>query len=146
MCLILTLGQATYTGVIVFVNETAQNLDNYLPPGVFETLSPHDIKDAVWGSKCVFITEEFILATLWLCKACLLILYSSLTYVASASHSFERVRYLTLIRTGLPKQHRLVKYVGAYCVLGYIITQVLFLGVWCRPIQQYWWVPVQNCQ
>lgn len=71
--------QLTYTGVIVFVNETAQNLDNYLPDGVYETFSPQDVKNAIFGSKCVFITEEFILATLWLCKACLLILYSSLT-------------------------------------------------------------------
>ena len=47
-------------------------------------------------------------------------------------------------RTGLPKQHRLVKWVGGYCVFGFIVTQVLFLGVWCRPIQQYWWVPVVN--
>ena len=71
--------QLTYTGVIVFVNETAQNLDNYLAPGVFETFGPDDIVNAIYGSKCVFITEEFILATLWLCKACLLILYSQLT-------------------------------------------------------------------
>ena len=39
-----------------------------------------------------------------------------------------------------------VKYVGAYCVLGYVITEILYLGVWCRPIQQYWAVPVENCR
>ena len=119
--------QLTYTIVIIFVNVTAQHLCNYLPAGVYETLSPQDIKDAVFGSKSVFITEEFILATLWLCKACLLILYSGLT-------------------TGLPKQHRLVKWVGAYCVFGYVFVQIFFLGVWCRPLEQYWWVPVQNCK
>ena len=71
--------QLTYTCVIVFVNQTAQNLDNYLPPGAIDTFTAEDIKNAIYGSKCVFITEEFMLATLWLCKACLLILYSSLT-------------------------------------------------------------------
>lgn len=71
--------QLTYTSVIVFVNQTAQNLDNYLAPGQYETLSPDGIVNAIFGSKCVFITEEFMLATLWLCKACLLILFSSLT-------------------------------------------------------------------
>ena len=48
-------------------------------------------------------------------------------------------------RLGLPKQHRLVKVVGGYCVLGYVVVVVCFLAVWCRPIQQYWAVPPQNC-
>ncbi|KAL9129466.1 MAG: hypothetical protein Q9217_002100, partial [Psora testacea] len=116
-----------FTLVIVSLNMTAQNLSNYLPPGRFETLTPEEVENAVYGSKFVFITEEFQLATLWLCKACLLILYSSMT-------------------SGLPKQHRLVKVVGGYCILGYIVTQVLFLALWCRPIQQYWQVPVDNSQ
>ncbi|KAL9629069.1 MAG: hypothetical protein Q9164_007033, partial [Protoblastenia rupestris] len=106
---------------------TAQNHSNYLPEGVVETFTPEDIENAIYGSKYVFITEEFQLATLWLCKACLLILYSSMTM-------------------GLVKQHRLVKIVGWYCVLGYVVTQILFLALWCRPIQQYWAVPVENSQ
>jgi len=61
------------------VNVTAQNLDNYLPPGVYETLTPDEIVNAVFGSKFVFVTEEFQLATLWLCKACLLLLYNQMT-------------------------------------------------------------------
>ncbi|KAL8728849.1 MAG: hypothetical protein Q9181_005193 [Wetmoreana brouardii] len=44
------------------------------------------------------------------------------------------------------KQNKLVKLVAAYCVFGYIVTQILYLGVWCRPIQQYWQVPVDNCE
>ena len=48
-------------------------------------------------------------------------------------------------RLGLPKQHRLVKVVGGYCVLGYVVVMVTFLAVWCRPIQQYWAVPPENC-
>ncbi len=51
---------------------------------------------------------------------------------------------ISVIRIGLPKQHRLVKLVAGYVVFGYILTQILFLGVWCRPIQQYWQVPVDN--
>ena len=31
-------------------------------------------------------------------------------------------------------------------MLGYIVTNVTFLAVWCRPIQQYWQVPVENSQ
>ncbi|KAI4157472.1 MAG: hypothetical protein L6R39_000657 [Caloplaca ligustica] len=44
------------------------------------------------------------------------------------------------------KQNKLVKFVGAYCVFGYVLTQILYLGVWCRPFQQYWQVPVDNCE
>lgn len=46
---------------------------------------------------------------------------------------------------GLPKQHRLVKWVAAYCVLGYVVVMICFLAVWCRPIQWYWAVPALNC-
>ena len=35
---------------------------------------------------------------------------------------------------------------GGYCVLGYLVTNICFLAVWCRPIQQYWQVPVKNSQ
>ena len=51
-----------------------------------------------------------------------------------------------LRRLGLPKQHRFVKIIAAYCVFGYLLSEILFLGLWCRPIQQYWQVPVDNSQ
>ncbi|KAL8763247.1 MAG: hypothetical protein Q9184_000887 [Pyrenodesmia sp. 2 TL-2023] len=52
---------------------------------------------------------------------------------------------LILEELGL-KQNKLVKIVGAYCVFGYILVQILFLGVWCRPFKQYWQVPVDDSQ
>ena len=71
--------QVTLTGVIVSVNQVSQNLSNYLAPGVYETLTPDEIKNAVYGSKFVLILEEFKLTTIWLIKACLLILYHHMT-------------------------------------------------------------------
>jgi hypothetical protein len=65
--------------VVVGLNITSSNLANYLPPGEYETLTPDEIKNAVYGSKWVMITEEFQLATLWLTKVCLLILYLQMT-------------------------------------------------------------------
>lgn len=44
------------------------------------------------------------------------------------------------------KEYLAVKYLAYYCLLGFVVTQVLFLGVWCRPIQQYWAVPVVECR
>ncbi|KAL8945868.1 MAG: hypothetical protein Q9222_007654, partial [Ikaeria aurantiellina] len=116
----------TFTGVIVSVNQVSENLSNYLPPGTAETFTPQEHDNAVYGSKFVMILEEFMLANTWLCKACLLILYHQMTL-------------------GL-KQNKLVKLVGAYCVFGYVLVQILYLAVWCRPIRQYWQVPVDNSQ
>ncbi|KAL8989206.1 MAG: hypothetical protein Q9169_008408 [Polycauliona sp. 2 TL-2023] len=122
MCFVIV----TFTGVIVSVNQVSHNLSNYLPEGVAEEFTPEEHANAIYGSKFVMILEEFMLANTWLCKACLLILYHQMTL-------------------GL-KQNKLVKLVGAYCILGYILIQILYLGVWCRPIQQYWQVPVDNSQ
>ncbi|KAL8981009.1 MAG: hypothetical protein Q9177_005710, partial [Variospora cf. flavescens] len=125
-CSSLPIVKVTFTGVIVSVNQVSHNLSNYLPPGVAEKFTPEEHENAVYGSKFVLVLEEFMLANTWLCKACLLILYHQMTL-------------------GL-KQNKLVKIVGAYCVFGYILTQILYLAVWCRPFKQYWQVPVDNSQ
>ena len=151
--------QITYTVVIVSVNQTANNLSSYLPPGFVETLTPDEIQNAIYGSKFVFICECFKLTTIWLVKACLLILYSHMTWVLPFN-SIWRVSgiysmYWILTkhtdpihsnRSGLPKQHRSVKWVACYCALGYVVVVVLFLSAWCRPIEQYWAVPPSNCK
>ena len=64
---------------MVSVNQVSMNLSNYLAPGVFETLTPDQVQNAVYGSKFVFVCEEFKLATIWLIKACLLLLYNHMT-------------------------------------------------------------------
>ena len=43
------------------------------------TFTPEQVKNAIFGSKFVFILEEFQLFTTWLVKACLLLLYRQLT-------------------------------------------------------------------
>ena len=146
---------------MISVNMVGQNLSNYLPPGMFETFSPDEVENAVYGSKFVFILEHFQLSTLWLCKACLLILYSSMTYVCPPrppgafspamllQSSCIPSRYINILTLtshslGLPKQHRLVKIVGGYCIFGFVLVEVLFLAVWCRPITQYWQVSCRS--
>ena len=44
------------------------------------------------------------------------------------------------------KTNKVIKWVAGYCAIGYVVTIVLFLGVWCRPITQYWQVPVDDTQ
>jgi hypothetical protein len=37
-----------------------------------------------------------------------------------------------------------VKVVGAYVIFGWVLMDILYFGVWCRPFNQYWAVPVEN--
>ncbi len=37
-----------------------------------------------------------------------------------------------------------VKAVAIYCAVGYLLIQILYLGVWCNPIYDYWAVPVPS--
>lgn len=37
-----------------------------------------------------------------------------------------------------------VKIVGVYTILGLIVTEILFFGVWCRPFDQYWAFPITS--
>lgn len=42
------------------------------------------------------------------------------------------------------KQNIAVKAVAVYVGIGFVVMEVLYLGVWCRPFEQYWAVPPNN--
>ena len=42
------------------------------------------------------------------------------------------------------KQNFAVKVLSGYVAATFVIMEILYLGVWCRPIQQYWAVPPDN--
>lgn len=42
------------------------------------------------------------------------------------------------------KQNWAVKIVAAYVVGSFVLMEVLYLGLWCRPFSQYWAVPPDN--
>jgi hypothetical protein len=116
----------TFTGAVVSTMQVANNGSNYLPEGAAELLTPDEVVSAIYGSKMTLVLEEFTLFTTWQIKACFLIMYSRLTL-------------------GL-RQNLAVKILAGYCVVGFVVTQILYLAVWCRPIEQYWAVPVVNSQ
>jgi hypothetical protein len=60
-------------------NQVAANGSNYVPDGTVELWSPEQVEAAVLGSKMLVALEEFMLATVWLVKACLLLLYARMT-------------------------------------------------------------------
>jgi hypothetical protein len=87
-------------------------------------LTPESIKSRIYGSKLVLVVEQSMIMTTWGCKGCLLLLYNKLTF-------------------GL-KQQIAVKIIAGYVVIGLILMEILYFGVWCRPFHGYWAVPVKN--
>ena len=101
------------------------NLDtNLMQPGDIPQLTPASIQSRIHGSKLVLVVEQSMIATIWGCKICLLLLYNKLTF-------------------GL-KQQIAVKVLGGYIIGGWILMETLYFGVWCRPFDQYWAVPTDN--
>ncbi|KIH92812.1 hypothetical protein SPBR_02887 [Sporothrix brasiliensis 5110] len=119
---LMALCVLTFTGVTVCSNQVGISGSNYASDAEIATWSPAETRDAEWGSKMLLALEECMMATVWLVKACLLILYGRLT-------------------SGLTEAFA-VKVVAIYCAVGYVVVQILYLGVWCRPIDDYWAVPV----
>ena len=67
-----------------------------------------------------------MILTTWGCKVCLLLMYNKLTF-------------------GLTQQ-TLVKIIAVYIGVGFLLMEILYFGVWCRPFSQYWAVPTSNSE
>ncbi|TVY32772.1 hypothetical protein LSUB1_G007143 [Lachnellula subtilissima] len=115
-----------YTCLIVCMNIVAHLDTNLILPSDLDDLTPESITLRIRGSKYVLIVEQSMIMTIWGCKICLLLMYRNLTF-------------------GL-KQRWAVKVVGIYVVVDWVIMEILYFGVWCRPFPQYWAVPVANTQ
>lgn len=97
---------------------------NLMTPDDALHLTPESIRSRIYGSKLVLVVEQSMIMTTWGCKICLLLMYNKLTF-------------------GL-KQHLAVKIIAGYVVFGFVLMEILYFGVWCRPFHGYWAVPVQN--
>ncbi|KAK5096681.1 hypothetical protein LTS08_007554 [Lithohypha guttulata] len=115
-----------YTVLIVFLNICADVSTNLIQPQDIPTLTPEDIDDRIWGSKCVLVVESMMCAVQWGTKACLLMLYWRLT---------ENLR-----------QRLMVKLASGYCLITYIVMISLYYGYWCRPFSAFWQTPTSNVQ
>lgn len=99
---------------------------NLMTPDDIAHLTPKSTLSRIYGSKLVLVVEQSMIMTTWGCKVCLLLMYNKLTF-------------------GL-KQHIAVKVIGGYVFLSWLLMEILYFGVWCRPFHQYWAVPVQNSE
>ncbi|RFU34850.1 hypothetical protein B7463_g1477, partial [Scytalidium lignicola] len=113
-----------YTNLVAWMNVVAHVDTNLMLPSEVRQLTPESIKSRTYGSKLVLVVEQSMIATQWGCKTCLLLMYSKLTF-------------------GL-KQQVAVKIVAVYVAMTFVIMEILYFGVWCKPFHEYWKVPVDN--
>ncbi|OCK87393.1 uncharacterized protein K441DRAFT_355767 [Cenococcum geophilum 1.58] len=120
---------ASYTILIVMANIEARSHSNLLPPDFpVHELTPNERSRREYGSKIVVVVEQMQIAVIWSCKACLLILYYRLTRMVAT------------------KENVAIKLLGVYVALGFVVMEILYFGVWCRPFHNYWAVPTPNSQ
>ncbi|KAM0326596.1 hypothetical protein ACHAQA_006465 [Verticillium albo-atrum] len=114
------------TILIVGMNIISGVNSNLIDPNDTTVLTPENIAEREYGSKWVLVVEQMQCAVIWTVKGCFLIMYNRLT--------------MSL------RQNLAVKIVSAYVIVGFIVMEVLYFGVWCRPFTQYWAVPPDNVQ
>jgi hypothetical protein len=112
---------------MAFMHTVLGTSSNLIAPGDdVSSFSPEEIRSRIYGSKLVLVVEQMQILTVWLVKACLLIMYNRMTQL-------------------LP-QHFIVKLVAGYVMIGFVVMEILYFGVWCRPFNQYWAVPTNSNQ
>lgn len=80
---LMVLTMAPYTVLLIVINIVNHTSSNLLEPGTnIATMSQSDKKERIYGSKLILVVEQMQLATIWLVKGCLVILYFRLTYEA----------------------------------------------------------------
>ncbi|EKG10543.1 hypothetical protein MPH_12401 [Macrophomina phaseolina MS6] len=117
-----------YTALIVLLNFNIRFASNLMDPSELATVlaDPAEVRSRIFGSKITLAVEQCMIHAQWGTKASLLILYHRMTQ-------------------GL-RENLFNKLVAAYVALGYLIIQITFFGVWCRPFNQYWALPPSNPQ
>ena len=69
----------TDTVLVVGMNIVATTSSNLIDPDDTSPLTEESIKDREFGSKMVLVVEQMQCITIWLVKACLLLMYHRLT-------------------------------------------------------------------
>ncbi|KAI1839469.1 hypothetical protein JX266_014320, partial [Neoarthrinium moseri] len=123
---LMLLAMVTDTVLIACMNILAVTNTNLIDPNDLAVFTSDSIAERTYGSKLVLVVEQMQIATVWLIKSCLLIMYGRLT--------------MSL------KQNLAVKIVSGYVIFGFILMEILYLGVWCKPFNEYWAVPTDNSQ
>ena len=124
---LMLVALAFYTTFIPCINIVRDNDSNLLRPGDERTVnefSPDERADRRYGSKMILVIEQCQCVVIWLAKGCLLILYLRLTTMRN--------------------EHIAIKFLLGYVIVTFVIMDILYFGVWCRPFHYYWAVPTPN--
>ncbi|PWY84743.1 hypothetical protein BO70DRAFT_290316 [Aspergillus heteromorphus CBS 117.55] len=122
---VMFLTYAFYTNFIVWVNIQAQYPEtNILPPTGMQGLTALDIHDRVYGSTITFVLEQSMIVVQWGCKTCMILVYYRLTLGTRMS--------------------KYVKILMGYIALGFVVVEIFYYGVWCRPFADYFAVKEDN--
>ncbi|KAI9931054.1 hypothetical protein ASPWEDRAFT_34408 [Aspergillus wentii DTO 134E9] len=125
---VMTVTFLFYTGLMVLIQVSAQYATNLMDPADYESVlsDPQEVKDRIFGSKIVIGLEQCMLLSTWGVKTCMLAQFWRLTKNL--------------------KLHLFVKIIVGYVALGFVVIQVTYFAVYCRPFSQYWAMPVSNMQ
>lgn len=65
---------------MAFMHVVLNTSSNLIAPNENQsTFTPEEIKERIYGSKLVLVVEQMQILTIWLIKACLLIMYNRMT-------------------------------------------------------------------
>ncbi|KAL4887642.1 hypothetical protein BJY04DRAFT_5436 [Aspergillus karnatakaensis] len=125
---IMTATFAVYTTLLILIRVSAEYATNLFPHSELESIlsDPQDVANRIYGSKIVIGLEQCMLLSTWGVKTCLVVMYWKLTV---------RLRW-----------HLFVQCLAAYVVLGFVVIEITYFAVYCRPFSQYWAIPVDNPQ
>lgn len=109
-----------YTALIVTINVVEHTSSNLLPPGYdIAHMTEQDIAERTLGSKLILVVENCQIVTIWGAKTCLLVMYLRLT--------------------SLRRENVAIKVLLGYVAGSFVLMEILYLGVWCRPFSNYWY-------
>ncbi|KAI1158581.1 hypothetical protein F5B18DRAFT_665087 [Nemania serpens] len=123
---LMILALAVDTALMVSINVASNKNTNLIDPDHVPLLTPEEIADRVLGSKLTMVTEQSQILVTWLVKTCLLIMYNRLTFGSI--------------------QKLCIKLVAGYVAFGFVLMEILYFAVWCRPFHEYWAVPPNSIE
>ncbi|CAI6340185.1 unnamed protein product [Periconia digitata] len=124
---LICLAMISLTLLMAVMHIIVHTDSNLIEPGEeISHFSPEEISSRIYGSKLVLVVEQMQCITIWLVKACLLLMYWRMT--------------------ALLPQRKVVVAVAAYVAIGFIVMEILYFGVWCRPFNQYWAIVPNSSQ
>ncbi|OGM49659.1 hypothetical protein ABOM_001817 [Aspergillus bombycis] len=125
---IMSVTFGIYTTLLVLINISSHYNTNLFPSEQLPQIlaDPKDVANRVYGSKIVIGLEQCMLLSTWGVKTCLVAMYWKLTKLLS--------------------WHLFVKLLAGYVLLGFIVIEITYFAVYCRPFSEYWAVPPQNPQ